>query len=331
MNKFCLWAFCLLPTFIFSQQSQIQGIVAVFNSKFETGKTEYLANVQVEEAYQRSQATASLNDGSFTVILVGLKSKEPCQLSVKKQGWEIVNNDKLNVVVGQSALVRLVMSPKGKIDENKRKYYNIGKTESEKSLAKKIKQKQDDRTALLQNAARNQKEMGTLESEIKILYEQYQHIDDNARQLAERFSRVNLDDASEYYQRAFRYFQNGKIDSALIVLDEADFEQQVADILLEQSKLTGLDSTIRFNDSVITQRKDALIKAAFLKIDAHLQLQQYQDGLNMVALILSSDDLVNWIKKRPDFRNQVLADLENLEKAGISIEKINALRSILNL
>ena len=41
--------------------------------------------------------------------------------------------------------------------------------------------------------------------------------------------------------------------------------------------------------------------------------------------------VINLIKKRPDFRNQVLFDLENLEKAGVSTEKINALRRKLNL
>ena len=246
------------------------------------------------------------------------------------------------------------------------------------------------------DAAKNQNDIRVLEADIKVLYAQYQHIDENARQLAERFSKVNLDDASEYYQRAFRYFQNGKIDSALIVLEEANFEKQVEDILAEEVRLQALNNTIHHNDSVILQRRDSLIQAIFIKIEAHLQLNQYQYGINAAELTLKlnpdttdlvrtynylswlyllkqefvqahfynqkglvlnpqnealqryqayiafSQDkiqdnkkafstIVHWVKSRAGFRNQVVTDLDNLVKAGFSVDTIKALRGQLSL
>jgi hypothetical protein len=271
---------------LLAQQSEIKGVVSIHNSKFETGKTAYLPNVQIKETYGRGQEVLSNNDGRFTFISIGVPLKETIVLNAQKQGWEVVNPEELDVVVGQFPWLKVYMAPKGKITENKRKYYNIGKTESEKALSSKIKQKQSERERLLKDVKSNQKEIWALEAEIKNLYEKYQTIDANARELAERFSRVNLDDASEHYQKAFRHFQNGKIDSALIVLEEANYAKQVDEILLEEIRLAALKNVIHHNDSVIVARKDSLLNAFFLKVQAHEDLQQFQEGIQACKYLL---------------------------------------------
>jgi hypothetical protein len=271
---------------LLAQQSEIKGVVSIHNSKFETGKTAYLSNVQIKETYGRGQEVLSNSDGRFTFTSIGVPLKETIVLNAQKQGWEVVNPEELDVVVGQFPWVKVYMAPKGKITENKRKYYNIGKTESEKALSSKIKEKQSERERLLKDVMSNQKEIWALEAEIKNLYEKYQTIDANARELAERFSRVNLDDASEHYQRAFRHFQNGKIDSALIVLEDANYAKQVDEILLEEIRLAALKNVILHNDSVIVARKDSLLNAFFLKVQAHEDLQQFQEGIQACKYLL---------------------------------------------
>ena len=42
----------------------------------------------------------------------------------------------------------------------------------------------------------------------------------HARELAEKFAEVNLDEASEIYKEAFSYFQDGDIEKALESLDD---------------------------------------------------------------------------------------------------------------
>lgn len=284
----CLFLFFIsATTILFAQQSEIRGIVSIHNSKFETGKTEYVAYVQINESFGRGQEALSNTDGRFDFKTVGIPLKETVTLVAKKQGLELVNPEELDIVVGQISWVKIYMSPKGKITENKRKYYNIGKTESEKALTAKIKEKQTQREGLLKDSKKNQQAIWALESEIKNLYEKYQTIDANARELAEKFAKVNLDDASEHYQKAFRYFQNGKIDSALIVLEEANYIKQVDDILLEEIKLAALKIVINHNDSVLTARKDSLVNAYFLKIQVHEDLQQYQEGIQNCRNLLN--------------------------------------------
>lgn len=287
MKPSILLLFLSFSISLLAQQSEIKGIVSIHNSKFETGKTEYVPYVQIKESFGRGQESLTNTDGHFNFIPIGVPFKETVNLIAKKQGLELVNPEELDVVVGQVSWVKIYMAPQGKLTENKRKYYNIGKTESEKALTAKIKEKQTQREKLLKDSKTNQQAIWALESEIKNLYEKYQTIDANARELAEKFAKVNLDDASEHYQKAFRYFQNGKIDSALIVLEDANYAKQVDDILLEEIKLAALKIVINHNDSVLTARKDSLVNAYFLKIQVHEDLQQYQEGIQNCRNLLS--------------------------------------------
>ena len=49
----------LLSHALKAQQTSIVGTVAVFNSKTETGKRQFIQNAQVEETFGKSQATTT--------------------------------------------------------------------------------------------------------------------------------------------------------------------------------------------------------------------------------------------------------------------------------
>jgi hypothetical protein len=279
----------LLSPALKAQQTSIVGTVAVFNSKTETGKRQFIQNAQVEETFGKSQATTTDADGNFRLVLVGIAAKQSFAFTITKTGYEIVNRDNLHAVAGQREAVHILMSPKGKIAESKIKYYQIGKTASEKALDAKIKQKQADLATLKKNEKANQQAINDTQAEIAKLYDYYKTIDQNARELAERFSRVNLDDASELYQRAFRHFQNGSIDSALIVLDEVNWGNKVDSILIEEARLLSLKLVIDFNDSVLVDRRDSLRQAIKLKSQLHLDKKQYNEALNTSELLFALD------------------------------------------
>jgi hypothetical protein len=70
-------------------------------------------------------------------------------------------------------------------------------------------------------------------------------------------------------------------------LEEANYTKQVDDILLEEIKLAALKIVIDHNDSVLTARKDSLVNAYFLKIQAHENLQQYREGIQNCRNLLN--------------------------------------------
>lgn len=282
----CIFSFTCLPFLLNAQQVALHGIVTEFNSKFETGKTVYITNAQVEEEYQRCTPTTTRTDGSFDLVLVGIRERKGFKFQVWKSGYEVVNSDQLHAIAGQKDAVRIFMAPRGKIDANRRSYYKIGYAASEKALNQKIEEKRRELHKINEINANNQVEINRLQQEISELYQRFNTLDQSAQELAQRFSRVNLDDASELYQQAFRHFQNGFIDSALQVLDSVNWAARVDSILAEEAKLFALQQVIAFNDSVLTLRRATMVKSLQVEIQAHLGMRQYKEALRTSELLL---------------------------------------------
>lgn len=279
--------FCIIIWPAWTQESVLQGVVSVFNSKYDSGKTEYLANASVEEVLGRSQATLTLSDGSFRLHLVDVRPMSSFQFIVAKENYEVVNTGQLTAIAGQLAPVRIYMAPRGKIVENKRRFYKIGKTVSERALDNKIAEKRIELQTLRSERRSNSLKVMELERQIADLQKLQKNIDQHALELAERFAHINLDDASVLHQRAFRQFQNGNIDSALIILSEVDWSARVDSILVEEARLLRLQQRIHFNDSIIALQRDSLAAALRLKSASEVGLQQYREALRSEELMLT--------------------------------------------
>ena len=92
MKKTSILLYLLLLSYALkAQQTSIVGTVAVFNSKTETGKRQFIQNAQVEETFGKSQATTTDADGNFRLVLVGIDAKQSFAFTATKAGYEIVN------------------------------------------------------------------------------------------------------------------------------------------------------------------------------------------------------------------------------------------------
>ena len=262
---FCLFAAFLLSQPLFAQSSTITGTVAIFNSQFETGKREYVANAGVEDDYKRSNATITDANGHFKLSLVGIKDQEKVFYSVKKTGLEVVNIDALQAVAGQSEATRVFMAPEGKIAENKLKYYKINREASEKALTEKLKSLEKQIAAAQSDAVR----LKGLQDEYGRLQAQFDKIEETARDLAERYARTNLDDVSADYQRAFRCFQRGQLDSALLVFKAVNLDAKASSIISEQNRNIDLVKEYAKRNSEKNKQKEDATDALLLKAGLH--------------------------------------------------------------
>lgn len=233
-----------------AQQTTLYGIVTVQNSRTETGKTQYVANAAVEEINHRANATLTDVTGYFKLSLVGIPERERFQILARKEGMEVVNMDALYVVSGQKDTVKIYMIASTKLADARQRYYKIGKTSAEAALEKQVKQISAEYGRLKTNENANRERITLLEREMQDLEAQRQEVERVARDFAERYARINLDEVGPQYQKAYLLLQEGKLDEALAALDQVGVEQRVNARVAERRRIG------RANDDLSKQQRD---------------------------------------------------------------------------
>lgn len=319
----------------FAQQSHLQGTVAVFNSQFETGKKQYVANAAVEEDYGNSQATVTHEDGSFKLPLIDIKDQDKVFYSVKKAGMEVVNTDALQAVAGQIALLRVFMAPEGKIAENKLNYYRINRNAAEKALSEQLAhlEKAIDAT---QNDPLNLKKR---QEEYELLRGQFDQLDGMAQALAERYAQTNLDEVSADYQRAFRCFQRGALDSALLVFQSMNVESNALALVSEQQRNQNLAVEYAKRGSEQQQRKAETLQTLRFKAALHqtqFEIAQTAQCYRLMLRLDSTDrptlkEYSSFLSAQSQYDSAILFCKKWIKHAPTTIEKATALNQLGNI
>ena len=252
-----------------AQQSSISGVVSIHNSEYETGKRQYVQNAQVEDDFEKAQSTTTASDGSFKLVFVKVDEKTSVNLILKKEGLQVVNIDALSAIAGQRDLLHLSMSKPERIAEYRRQIYKVGKTEAEKNLAAQLKKKSEAIVALQQNVQKNATEIEKRQKEYSELQAYTQKLEEQAQALARHYGPINLDDATPQYRAAFEAFQKGNIDSALLIIREADLNGQSTKMLQKETLAHQKISEGQKDLEDVAQKKPQLIQSWQLKADLH--------------------------------------------------------------
>jgi tetratricopeptide (TPR) repeat protein len=311
--------FLLAQCAAFAQQSVLNGTVTVFNSQFETGKKQYVANAQVEEDYGKSQATTTNTEGVFKLPLVGIKDLEKVFFNVKKTNYEVVNTDVLQAVAGQKESTQVFMALEGAIAENKRKYYQINRTASEKVVTEKLVQLGQQIETLQQNKEANKTKIEDLQAEYARLQERFKKIDETAKELADRYAKINLDDQSKEYQNAFRFFQAGQLEEALKVLQMVDLEKMGKAITQEQERNQKLNKEYEERDSLKNVQKKQVTEGLLFKARLHETKFEFPKVEACFTLLLKLDTSnITTLRSYADFlytQNEKQKSIIYLQKA----------------
>lgn len=289
-NTALLVFFCISLT-LSAQQSDIRGVISIHNSEYETGKRQYVPNAQVEDEFEKAQATTTLVDGNFKLTFVQVDEKTTVHLIVKKEGLQVVNIDGLNAVTGQRNIVRLSMAKPERIAEYRRELYKIGKTEADKALAIQLKKKGDALNVLKKDATKNAAQIQQLQKEYSDLQAYAKNIDEQAQELSRRFVIINLDDESGSYRRAFQLFTEGAIEKAIQVLDSLNLSKRLADntqIVEKSDKIIAETQTKK--QKAIDQIHDD-ISSSLLKARLHRAGFQFKEAATSYALAIQYDSL----------------------------------------
>jgi len=161
----------------------------------------------------------SKDRGFFELIFPDKKPGDTVVLDAKKKGLEVVNRDKLNVVLRQNPddLVEIVMCKEGDRDRYAAEYYDIAINAIDENFSKQVEELKKK-----YNVNTNQ-----LKAELIKLSEQKDAALAQVKELAEKFARVNFDNATDLNKKFFHYFNKGDIDKSLALLEDAKIEMGI--------------------------------------------------------------------------------------------------------
>jgi tetratricopeptide (TPR) repeat protein len=321
-----------LPIYSLGQQSVLNGIVSIHNSKFETGQKQYVLNANVSDFFFNATPVFTSKDGIFTLIFVGVPEKQTVQINVMKDPLEVVNIASLSAVSGQRDTLKITMASRGKIAEYRRKIYQVGKTKAEEQVALQLVLKTTQLNELKKDNATYKDQVEKLQATIDYLEAQRDQIDQQAKDFASKFAFVDLDDAGPIFQAAYRYFQQGKIDSALLALSNYDFPNAIKQInnLHERSAEHKLQAKLL--DSAAGTRYSQTLQSLNFKIELHKTRFEF-DSISICYTYLTQLDPLNplpyfefamhYAQQRHDS-----AALSNFEKA-LSLAKTDSLIAVI--
>lgn len=275
-----------------AQQSEVRGVISVHNSLKETGTRKYISNAQVSDDFDKTQPVVSNQDGKFSLIYVGLANSQSVSFNVLRPGYEVVNISELTAVTGQADVVKISMAPPGRIAQYRAEIYKVGKSEAEKYLNRMLALKKGELSKINTELAGYKTSVRLLEQEIADLDEKLRRVKEQAEYLAKRYAIVNLDDASPFYREAFRHFENGRFDSALMILNRIDYHSAIDQLIEEKGNIDALQQEVFSRDSIYKERYSTTVDALKFKMDLHRTRLEY-DSVNQCFEYLLKIDSTN--------------------------------------
>lgn len=231
------------------QDVSLPGQVVEQNSKYRTGSVKYISNAEVKSAGAAPQRSDA--QGKFTLVFADRSGGDVARIVAAKNGYEVVNEEELKhaSVIGRKQPLKIVMCIKGQLYANQIAYYNIASDASLDAYKRKVAilQKEGKEKERLMAELRTQfsQDIKTKEEAVALLDNQRQQAEQQAKELADKWITINLDDESPAYQRAFAAFEAKNVELAKAILDSVDLEKRLALNSREKTKEEALRDTLQ--------------------------------------------------------------------------------------
>ncbi len=240
--------FLLLSGFVLIAYAQkLTGIVTLQNSG---GKP--IAGVTVEG--DGATSSVSTEKGTFSVEYPTHIPGDWVRLSVRKEGYEVVNTADLYVKLPQKTskeLVKIYMCPKGEMHKRKERYYaiitqNVTKyyeRQQYELLAQKEKLRAEIAAAKSPNFAAKipendyESQIIAIDSRLNALETTFETALKQAENHAYSMAAENFDEANDMRLAAFHYFEKSLWDSVKYVLNEDKIAERIAQAKAEKAAI----------------------------------------------------------------------------------------------
>ena len=276
----------LSPYILTAQQIPLKGVVTVQNSRVNTGKTEYVPEVSIN--HPKAKPTATDSHGEFILQIIGLQRGVQTTIEVKPTGKYrdyIIVDDRLirDVTVGRLTPVTICVQDKKVLEEREKRLIAVTVKKQNEIRERKIAELNKRISALeAANDYTNEQYQRSIDS-LKLLAEDKLNAIKRIREYAKSMVLINLDEADSIYSRAYRFFEQGELDSVASYLKRhIDFEQeskliqkQLQEAQEKRELAQSLQEQAERQLANAEQAKEQLLKKLTLAAQACSELYQY--------------------------------------------------------
>ena len=184
--------------------------------------------------------TDSDGNGSFRMVFASSFPGDPLLgLSVHKKGYVVVNDDKLRSWnISESSDLHIVLGKKEIIDSLKRKYYDIGMTNSERKFIKAMDQLADLKAQQRISEAEYTRKVDSLSAELR-------NFERKLDTYARKFAKIDRDALDDMESLALEYIDMGDLEEAIKVYESMELGAKLT------SRTTVRDETRQDLDALL--------------------------------------------------------------------------------
>ncbi len=271
----------MATSWAYAQPATIEGQVFLHNSKYQTGKLEYVEGAYVSAPNATTQAAN--RKGLFELEFAGIDAGGLVTATVEKEGMEMVNRRALQgVAIGREDPLLVFMAPKGWLEKTQAQMlsnsYKALTANYEGMIAALRRDGEDSQGAMLALENHFNQQIGSrFEAEL-LLGEKLEELKKLLPEEAAKLARANLDFASTRYRQAYESYWQGEAGKALQAFDAATLDKEGEATLasLKDWQKKGKARQVAEERARLRQ----IVDAYQLKSLSHLLYFQYRPALN---------------------------------------------------
>ncbi len=241
---------------------------------------------------------------------------------VYRQGYEIVNQKALEEwVLSEKNEFRIVLCKNGMLDESRRRFYNIGQDRYYALYA-------DTQKKLQKALAMNQIATAAYNEKLKQATDEYKRALSELDFYADKFARINKDELNELDNKALALVEEGQIDEAIKLYEEAKILQKfkekqeqhdtahVNTVLLAEALEKEIVLLKESGNATATNKIDSIYRV-LIKQDAR-NYRYYRDYARFIRSSENSEDAFSFYLKALELsrsrgeRNEICRDMDEL-------------------
>lgn len=335
-NKHALLFLILwISGFLYGQDFEVRGRISLHNSKLENKVIQYMKDVKVT-----TSTNSTINSdykGRFKLKFKSNDLNQNIKLMVEKSGFEVVNFQALeHFEIDRKHLLRLFLAKDGYLEkqQNKLLYSNQKALYTHRDHLLDILAFDNEESKIGIKELEEQLDLkiyNNLEAEEKVKTE-VKNIENKLEAFSLHLATVNLDFASNMYQKAFDFYQKGNLEKTVETLEEDVLEKNLNNVIavIEKAKEVPekLDQVMSIRIIQLNQIKECLV----LKTIALQQLFRYKDAFpnleNLSKIIAitgsSEDEEIFELLKLPDLFDKQITIIHPPKTKILKEEKIDS-------